>query len=246
MRQIDKDTQEKRDKKYNDWARKRPAYLFLTILIVLAAAIGINTFMTTAEWGMALIYLFSLSTISTALFFLLRLTLRDISKLYPEKILFSDRLNPMIRILYVDDSTYTEEHKSEIRKKIQVQKNIDLQKFRIKTHKNKNYVKRVNEAVPWLLDVTRFDDILFEYNCFYGFWRNLTGALLVDTLLVFALAAINKWLYTVPLGNKLIWIGCALFLLTILTTLHAYKNGRIFAKKVYDVFMNLDDDNDNY
>ena len=207
---------------------------------------GIKAYIITTEWGVALIYLLSLSTISTALFFLIRLILRDISKLYPEKIIFCDRLNPMIRILYVNDATYTEEHRSEIREKIKSKKNIDLQKFKNKTHKNKNYAKRVNEAVPWLLDVTRFDDILFEFNCFYGFWRNLTGALLLDTLLVFALVAVNKWLYTLPFGNNLVWIGCALLLLTLLATLHAYKNGRIFAKKVYDVFMNLDDNNENY
>jgi hypothetical protein len=246
MRQIDKDSKEKRDKKYNDWARTRPAYIFLAIPIVLGVTMGINDYMATKLWGKAIIYLMSISTITAALFFLLRFTLRDISKLYPGKILFCDRLKPTTKLLYNNDSTYTEKQKAEIRKKIKSKKNIELQKYKPKTFRNKKYVKRVDEAVVWLLDVTRFDDILFEYNCIYGFWRNLTGALLVDALFVLGLSAVNKWLYTLPFGNTLVWIGGVVILLIIFTTIITYNNGRIFAKKVYDVFMNLDEDINNY
>ena len=207
---------------------------------------GINDYITTMLWGKALIYFMSISTISTALFFWLKFTLRDISKLYPGKILFCDRLKPTTKLLYNNDSTYTEEQKAEIRKKIKSKKNIDLQKYKPKTYRNKKYVKRVDEAVVWLLDVTRFNDILFEYNCMYGFWRNLTGALLIDMLFVWGLTAVNKWLYTLPFGNALAWLGGIMILLIILTTIITYNNGRIFAKKVYDVFMNLDEDKNNY
>jgi hypothetical protein len=246
MKQIDKDTKEKRNKQYNDWARIFPAYIFLAIPIVLGVTMGINDYLATKLWGKALIYLISISTISAALFFLLRFTLRDISKLYPGKILFCDRLKPTTKLLYSNDSTYTEEQKTGIRMKIKSKKNIDLQKYKLKTFRNKKYVKRVDEAVVWLLDVTRFDDILFEYNCIYGFWRNLTGALLVDALFILGLAVVNKWLNTLPFGNALVWIGFVVILLTILTTIVAYNNGRVFAKKVYGVFMNLDEDKNNY
>ena len=80
----------------------------------------------------------------------------------------------------------------------------------------------------------------------YGFWRNLTGALLIDALFVWGLTAVNKWLYTLPFGNALEWLGGIMILLIILTTIITYNNGRIFAKKVYDVFMNLDEDKNNY
>lgn len=246
MRQINDKIKEKRNKQYNDWARTRPAYVFLVITIVLGIIMGINEYMATKLWSKVLIYLMSISAISTALFFLLKFTLRDISKLYPEKLLFCDRLKPTTKLLYSNDSTYSEEQKTEIRKKIKSKKNIELQKYKSKTFRNKKYVKRVDEAVVWLLDVTRFDDILFEHNCIYGFWRNLTGALLVDALFVWGLTAVNKWLYTLPFGNTLVWMGGVVLLMIIFTTIIAYNNGRIFAKKVYDVFMNLDEDKDNY
>lgn len=246
MKQIDKDTKEKRNVQYNDWARKRPAYICLAIAIVLGVAMGIDDYLTTKVWSRTLVYLLSISAVSTALFFLLRFTIRDISKIYPGMVLFSDRMKPTARILYSTDKTYTEEQKTEIRKKIKGKKNIDLQKYKPKTFQNKKYVKRVDEAVAWLLDVTRFDDILFEYNCIYGFRRNLTGAFLIDALLIIGLAVINKWLYALPFGSLLFWLGIAVFLLSVVTTFAAYCNGRAFAKKVYDVFMNLDNDNKNY
>ena len=47
MIQIDKDSKEKRNKKYNDWARTRPDYIFLVIPIVLGVTMGINDYITT-------------------------------------------------------------------------------------------------------------------------------------------------------------------------------------------------------
>lgn len=246
MIQIDKETKAKRNEDYNKKARKYPAYLSLAIPIVLGVAMGVKDMTASNIWVKGLTYLISISTISAALFFLLRFTLRDISKFYPGKILFCDRLKPTPRLLYSSDTTFSDEKKADIRRKIKSKKNIDLQKFKNKTYKNKNYVKRVDEAVDWLLDVTRFDDILFEYNCLYGFWRNFTAALFVDALLVLGFAAVNKWIYPLPFGPALVWIGIVVMLLTIITTIVAYSNGRTFAKKVYDVFMNLDDDKSNY
>ena len=94
--------------------------------------------------------------------------------------------------------------------------------------------------------MTRFDEILFEQNYLYGFWRNLTAALFVDAILVFVMAAINKLYYALPLGEHLVGIGLLILLLTIPVAWVAYCNGRTFAKRMYDVFMNLDDNDNNY
>jgi hypothetical protein len=246
MRHIEDNIKEKRSKQYNKWARKYPSYISLIIPIILGISIGVDDYMESKVWGRAIIYIMSISTFSTALFFLLRFTLRDISKFYPEMIIFCDRLKPTSRILYSNDSSYSEDQKTEIRKKIKLRRNIDLLKYKTKTYKNKKYVKRVDEAVAWLLDVTRFDDILFEQNCLYGFWRNLTAALLVDAILVFPMAAINKWYYALPFEEHFVRIGLLILLLTIPETWVAYCNGRTFAKRMYDVFVNLDDNDNNY
>lgn len=162
-------------------------------------------------------------------------------------ILFCDRLKPTSRLLYSTDKTFSEDNKKEIRKKIKAKKNIDLEKFKDKTYKNKKYVQRVDEAVSWLLEVTRFDDILFEHNCMYGFFRNLTAAITIDAILVFVLAAVNSWLRPLPFGNSLVLIGIILLMITVITTLLSYCNGKTYAKRLYNVFLSLkDDDTSNY
>lgn len=244
MIQIDKETKEKRNAEYNLKARKYPAYLSLAIPIMLGVAMGVKDMVGAGMWIKVLTYLMSISAISAALLFLLRFSLRSIAKFYPERILFCDRLKPTTRILYSSDNTYTEEQKADIRKKILAKKKIDLQKYKPKTYKNKKYVKRIDEAVKWLLDVTRYDEILFEHNYMFGFWRNLTAALLVDAILIFVLAFINKCYYSLPLGEYLMGMGIFVLLLAMLVTWVAYCNGKTFAKRMYDVFMNMyDDDN---
>jgi len=222
MKQIDKETKEKRSKVYYSKARIKPAYIFLIVPIFVGLAMGFNEFLETQMWGKALVYVLSLGAISSALFFLLRLVLRDISLVYPGKILFCDRLKPTTSMLYADDDVFTEENKTAIRKKIKSKKGIDLQSFKHKTYKNKKYVKRVDEAVNWLLDVTRFDDILFDYNCIYGFYRNLTAAIFMDGIVLFALAAINRWGMSLPLGRFFLWGGITCVMVSFFTTWFAY------------------------
>lgn len=42
------------------------------------------------------------------------------------------------------------------------------------------------------------------------------------------------------------WFGLIAILLIILITIVAHSNGHVFVKKVYDVFMNLNEDKNNY
>lgn len=46
--------------------------------------------------------------------------------------------------------------------------------------KNKKYCQEVNEVVYRIKENTRHSHILFEFNCIYGFYRNLLGGLLLD------------------------------------------------------------------
>ena len=246
MKELDKETKAKRNEQYNDWARKRPAYICLGILIAMGIAMGIIDLFSTKLWWRAIFYVLSISAVSSALFFFFRFFLRDISKLYPGKIIFCDRLKPTTRLLYSSDTNFSDENKKAIRKKVLAKKSIDLEKYKDKSYNNKKYVKRIDDAVAWLLEVTRFDDILFEYNCVYGFYRNLTAALLVDSILLFVLAAVDKWAIPLPLGDSFLWIGIILLVITLITTLLAYTNGMTYAKKLYNVFLCLDDNKDNY
>lgn len=246
MIEIDKATKEQRNKKYNDWARKRPAYISMAVPVIVGIVCGIADIAQTQKLYHAVVYVSSIAAISTSLFFFYRFFLRDLSKLYPGIIIFNKRIKPTTKLLYASDGTFSEETKTEIRRKIKEKKHIDLQSIKKKDHSNPKYVKRVDEAVAWLLEVTRFDDILFEYNCIFGFYRNLTAALLIDALLLFALTAINHWLFTITFGRVYLYGGIVLILSTILTSYLSYVNGIVYAKKLYNVFLCLDDNPSNY
>ena len=56
MKQIDKETKEKRSKVYYSKARIKPAYIFLIVPIFVGLAMGFNEFLETKMWGKALVY----------------------------------------------------------------------------------------------------------------------------------------------------------------------------------------------
>lgn len=246
MIQIDNNIKLQRNKQYNDWSRKKPAYISLAIIIVIVLFCGLPDIEIIKGIGKVWSYLISLTVVSSSLFFFYRFLLTDISRFYPGMLLFSKWLKPTTRLLYSTYGFYTEEQKKDIRKKIKDKGHKDLETFKNKTSKNRSYVKRVDEAVSWLLEVTRFDNILFEYNCLYGFYRNLTAGVLVDALLLFFMAIVNDKCYTLPHGSIYFRTGMVLLIITIVLTALSYMRGMIFAKKMYSVFLNLDDNNDNY
>lgn len=246
MIQIDKEIKIKRGKIYRKKARIMPTLIFLAIPIFVGAAMRIEELLKTWKWGEALFYAFSLGGIGSAFFLFLRLVIRDLSFIYPGKVLFCNRLKPTKAMLYADDNEFSEDNKIAIRKKIKCKRGIDLQSIKNKTYKNKKYAKRVDEAVNWLLDVTRFDDILFDYNCIYGFYRNLTTAMLLDGIFLFALAVINIWGIPLPLGCFFLWGGIICVVISLITTWLAYINGRRYAKRLYNVFLSLNEDINNY
>lgn len=88
--------------------------------------------------------------------------------------------------------------------------------------------------------------ILFDYNCIYGFYHNLIAAIFMDGIVLFALAAINNWGLSLPLGRFFLWGGITCVIVSFITTWFAYTNGRRYAKRLYNVFLNLDDDKNNY
>lgn len=49
----------------------------------------------------------------------------------------------------------------------------------------KEKLKRVEDIVSDIKNKTREDNIVFEYNCFYGFYRNLLGGIIISSLLVY-------------------------------------------------------------
>lgn len=94
------------------------------------------------------------------------------------------------------------------------------------------------DAVSRIREKTRGNQILFNYNCNYGFVRNFLGANIWALLIVFLLILIN---FFVPVINNRIIIGAAiLIIVSFPVAFYLLKlNGREYARQLFTVYMEL-------
>lgn len=222
---------EKRDKKYNRWARQYPACICMSFWLV----IFLYYLITTDEIEMDNVkYIFntilSLGSIVPSLFFLYMFVIRDISK-WLEDVIYALLGKPTTNLLTLEDSTFSKERQRNIRQKIATEYNYEFNETGNYSKTDKAYCKRIDEAVQNIREMTRDSNILFEFNCIYGFYRNLSGGLLLNLLfmIIALLFPIERNLF---LG--LIFINLSIFILSLFFTI---SNGKRYAKRLYIVFL---------
>lgn len=229
--------QKEKDKKYNLWARKMPAVICLifpfTIFLVIAFSQDeikeedIVWYVTKAiAWG---------SAIFTALMFLLKSVIRDFSAMLVDNLFFNCSIRHcMYRILMKKGCGISGASYDKIVAYQKDKRKIDIEEVGIDKREK---LKRVKDVVSDIKNETREDNIVFEYNCFYGFYRNLLGGTIISALLVYfssrifenLLAAthinITEYLYPILL---VIFVVCAVFM---------YYNDSKYAKKMFAAYL---------
>lgn len=235
--------QTERDKKYNSWARRQPAYISLVVPFIFILIYYNENQEKLSDVKYVVSLLLSLTGIVTSLFFFLSFFIRDMAKFIPEKLLWCISGTPTTNLLYDDFHLFTVSRKKDIRRKIKDRLAIDLESISDKSKKNEEYKKRVNEAVGRIREVTRPNAILFEYECIYGFYRNMAAAFLLDDLFIVFPIYMYCIYYpdTLPYDSgNLIFIGGVLIVLMILCIILTYINGVRYAKRLYVSFLSLD------
>ncbi|WP_425885945.1 hypothetical protein ACPYIV_05070 [Parabacteroides sp. ASD2025] len=235
--------QTERDKRYNFWARRQPAYISLVVPFIFILIYYNENQERLSDVKYVVSLLLSLTGVVTSLFFFLSVFIRDMAKFILEKLLWYILGTPTTNLLYDDCFLFTVSRKKDIRKKIKDSLSIDLESISDKSKKNEEYKRRVNEAVERIREVTRPNAILFEYECIYGFYRNMAAAFLLDDLFIVLPIYMYCICYpnTLPYDNgNLIFIGGVLIVLMILCIVLAYINGVQYAKKLYVSFLSLD------
>lgn len=227
-----------RDKKYNDWARYRPAYISLVVPCIYALMYFNLYGEKLSDLKYIITTLLGMSSILGAVFFLYVFLTRDVSKIFPGKVLFARTLKPTTKLLLSGDDTFTDETKNFIREKINKRYSIDLNLFSEKSGKDENYTKLLDEAVGLMRSDTRFDNILFEYNCIYGFYRNLSAGVLMNIIML-TIAFVFSFFVTIPYANTFLPILIALLLFDSVLIYFAYTSGVTYAKQMYDVFRGI-------
>lgn len=182
---MDQKAKNERDKKYNCWARKMPAVICLifpfTIFLVIAFSQenvkgdDVAWYLTKAMvWGGA---------IFTALMFLLKAVIRDFSAMLVDNLFFNRMWRHyMYKILMEKGRGISEASYNRIVTFQKEKRQIDIGDVNID---EKEKLKRVEDIVSDIKNKTREDNIVFEYNCFYGFYRNLLGGIIISSLLVY-------------------------------------------------------------
>lgn len=227
---------EKRDKKYNHWAREIPTYIcmafpFAIFLLVMFQTNKENQ--DSIQWLITEALLWG-SAIFPALFFLLRMLIRDFSSFISEWIFFQwygcFYLWPqyMYQILLKKGIGISDESYDKI-KRVQQRRGLNLDEPDKKKRK-----RIIKDIVYNIKNSTREDNIVFEYNAFYGFYRNMVGGLIITAILVHFV--IRPYLYC-NLIKSIEAITCFILVLIVICLVFMYRNDYNYAIKMFHAYL---------
>lgn len=234
---MDQKAKNERDKKYNCWARKMPAVICLifpfTIFLVIAFSQenvkggNVAWYLTKAiAWGGA---------IFTALMFLLKAVIRDFSAMLVDNLFFNGLIRHyMYRILMKKGCGISEASYNRIVAFQKEKRQLDLEDVNI--DKNEK-MKRVKDVVFNIKNETREDNIVFEYNCFYGFYRNLLGGTIISSLLVYFSSHIFGTLLAATHISVTDYLYPILLILFVVCIIFMYYNDYKYAKKMFAAYL---------
>lgn len=229
--------QENRDRKYNEWARRNPA--IVSIVFPLLATVYFFQKYTAELNNVRYVVgvVLSFGAIIPALLFFYQSSIREISVLIIEKPMFFIFGRPAAKLMKKSCGILSDQRKARIIKKAK-EANIDA----IYTDGDtpKSYWARrkaAREAFEKIRETCRENPVVFEFNCTYGFFRNLCGGLVVDLLICWGLCVLNgkKQLGIENLINGSAWVIGALLVFCLICT---YYSAMRYAKRVYVVYDN--------
>ena len=229
--------QENRDRKYNEWARRNPAI----VSIVFPLLVAIYFFQEyTAELNnvrYVVGVVLSFGAIIPALLFFYQSSIREISVLIVEKPMFFIFGRPAANLMKKSCSILSEQRKERILKKAK-EDNIDAIYTDGDIPKGCFARRQVaREAFEKIREKCRKNPVVFEFNCTYGFFRNLSGGLIVDLLICWGLCILNgkEQLGIENLVNGSAWVIGALLVFCLVCT---YYSAMRYAKRVYVIYDN--------
>ena len=145
---------------------------------------------------------------------------------------------PTTELLLWENNKFTDSYKKRIREKIEETFNVKLCTKASETKNEQEARKLIAEVVPQLRNMARDNDILFDYNCYFGSIRNVLGGCLVAMIIFVVLFFINLKYVVVP--ALLLVIPFGVYLLCFIFAKPFLKHfGYEYARKLYDAFMQV-------
>lgn len=239
--------QEKRDKKYNLWARKYPAFVSLVfpllgVIYVFFGGVkdikGLDEAYSDIEVILKVLLVFG--SIIPALFFFYIFTIREVAMSIIPRLMNKFFEINTTKLLLGKDKTFSADRKKKIKDKVKEKYDISIPEtekvYKRSLKRDYDYRQKVNEAVTLIREDTRHDSILFECNCIYGFYRNLAGGMLLNLIMLLGFYFFSDS----GTYNELLKCGGYVMLSVLgLSLLFVRTSGKRYATRLYVVFLTI-------
>jgi ABC-type multidrug transport system fused ATPase/permease subunit len=230
-----------RNKTYEKRARLYPVIItlalpfgllsyFLLYLLPFEMNIGIRIFVSLIPTGL----------LTAAFSYYFKNFIRSISKWIFQFRYFKqdESYMPTTELLLWNNSKFTDSYKKRIREKIKEIFNVKLFTKESETKNEQEARKLIAETIPQLRNMTRDNDILFDYNCYFGSIRNALAGCVIAMIILAILFFINLKCVIVP--TLLLIISFGLYLLCFIFAKPLLSHfGYEYARKLYDAFMQI-------
>lgn len=232
MNEID---QEKRDKKYNEWARRNPAIVSMVFPLLVSVYFFQKYTNELSSVRYIVEVVISFGAIIPALLFFFQSSIREISVFLIETPLYCIFGRPSVNLMKKKSTILSDERKNRIFRKGEAEGISINYADGVNWKGRKHNRKLVKEAFEAIRENSRENSIVFEFNCTYGFFRNLCGGLIVDLLICLPLCIINNkhQLGIETMINVSVIILGSLLLFSMLCAYHAQYR---FAERVYSLY----------
>lgn len=231
------------DKIYEKKARLYPVIVSMLIPFVLFIIIG-NSLLSTYDklehiWNI-LISIIPASLVTAALGFGVKNLARSTSKALFQFPLFKEDETkmPTTEILLHSSGLFSRQNKQLIRDKIKQDLGLELMDEEQERLNEKEARLIIVDAVKRIRERTRGNQILFSYNCNYGFVRNFMGANVWAFLIVFSVMLFN--FFNPAIDNNITIRATLLTVFLFPLAFYLLKlNGREYARQLYIAYMEL-------
>lgn len=231
------------DKIYEKRARLYPVILSMLIPFILFIIIGNNILSLFDKveriWNI-LISIIPASLVTAAIVYGVKNLVRSTSKAVFQFPLFKEDETkmPTTEILLHSNDIISRQNKQLIRIKIKQDIGLKLMEEEDEIRNEREARLIIVDAVRRIREKTRDNQILFNYNCNYGFVRNFMGANIWALLIVFLLILINLF---VPVIDNVVYIGSViLIIMSFPISFYLLKlNGKEYARQLFSVYMEL-------
>lgn len=232
MSEVD---QEHRDAKYNNWARRNPAVVSIVFPLLIAVYFFQEYTAELSSVRYVVGVILSFGAIVPALLFFFQSSIREISVLLVETPLFFIFGRPAANLMKKKNRVLSSQRKERIIKKA---KKNGIEAIYTDGENPKGYLDRrkvAREAFEKIRETCRENPVAFEFNCTYGFFRNLSGGLIVDLLICLALSFLNTN-HSLGVGSIVHVSAKILVALLVFCLICAYISATRYAKRVYVLY----------